>query len=69
MNTCKKDISQGGMDLVVIPAQLGDDKTGEVLPANGLYNNAMVKYEANGAIYFYAKDGSWLLIREGETDG
>lgn len=42
---------------VVISADRGDDRTGEVLPVNGLYKNVILKYEANKAMYIYNSDG------------
>ena len=47
---------------VVIPAAAGDDETGEVIPENGLFANALVEYEANGAMYIYASDGIFTRI-------
>lgn len=47
---------------VVIPAVAGDDETGEVIPENGLFANALVEYEANGAMYIYASDGIFTRI-------
>lgn len=43
---------------VVIAAAMGDDsETSKVKPEPGAYVNALVEYEANGAIYFYTSDG------------
>lgn len=50
-----------GVSYVKIPAALGDD-TGEAKPENGAYFNALVKYEANGALYFYSNDGIWTRL-------
>ena len=47
---------------VVIPAIAGDDETGTVLPENGLFQNALVEYEANGAMYIYSSDGIYTRI-------
>lgn len=47
---------------VVIPAVTGDDKTGQVIPENGLFTNALVEYEANGALYIYSSDGIFTDI-------
>lgn len=52
---------------VLIPAALGDDKTGLSLPENGAYTNALVKYEANDAIYFYDSYGVFTKF-SGEYD-
>lgn len=53
---------------VVIPAVAGDDKTGTIIPENGLFANALVEYEANGALYIYASDGIFTDItpKQGE---
>ena len=43
---------------VVIAAAMGDDsEDSKVKPEPGAYVNALVEYEANGAIYFYTSDG------------
>lgn len=48
---------------VVIPAVLGDDSEGsDYAPENGAYANALVEYEANGAMYIYASDGIFTKI-------
>jgi hypothetical protein len=48
---------------IVIPAVMGDDSEGsEVAPENGAYRNALVVYEANGAMYIYASDGIWTKM-------
>lgn len=67
---------------IVIPAVLGDDsEDSEVAPENGAYCNAIVEYEANGAVYFYSSDGiptklinsdvevndATLTIKQGDT--
>lgn len=64
MKTCKKD----GFVFrkTVIPAALGDDVTGQDIPANGAYTNALVQYEANGALYIYDSYGVYTLLREGK---
>ena len=40
----------------VIPASLGDD-TGMFAPHNGAYQNEIVEYESNGALYIYSTEG------------
>lgn len=46
-----------------IPAVLGDDSEGsEVAPCNGAYKNALVEYEANGALYIYSSDGVFTKL-------
>lgn len=57
MNCRKDDCCGCPFRKVVIPAAAGDDKTGTILPENGLFANALVEYEANGALYIYASDG------------
>lgn len=48
---------------ISIPAALGDDsKDSEVAPKNGAYRNALVEYEANGALYIYSSEGIYTLI-------
>lgn len=47
---------------VNIPASMGDDITGEYIPENGLYKNAFVEYEANGALYIYSSDGIFTKL-------
>ena len=48
---------------ITIPAVLGDDSEGsEVAPCNGAYRNALVEYEANGALYIYSSDGIFTKL-------
>ena len=48
---------------IVIPTVLGDDSEGsEVAPCNGAYRNALVEYEANGALYTYSRDGIFTKL-------
>ena len=60
---CKKPAE--GLKYVTIPASLGDDVTGKALPKNGAYANAIVKYEANGALYVYSAEGVPVHIETG----
>ena len=53
-----------GLVFVSIPASLGDDTM--LAPTNGAYSNAIVRYEANGAVYIYSCEGVPVLIREGQ---
>lgn len=47
----------------VIAAVLGDDSPeSPVAPHNGDYQNKIVEYEANGAIYFYSSDGLYTKL-------
>lgn len=48
---------------VVIPASAGDDSADSpCAPENGAYRNALVEYEANGAMYIYASDGIFTKV-------
>lgn len=62
-NKCQCGSCKCGISLKSIPAVLGDD-TGEFKPENGAYFNTFVKYEANGAQYFYSKDGIFSKVAE-----
>ena len=42
---------------ITIPAVLS-----EVAPCNGAYRNALVEYEANGALYIYSSDGIFTKL-------
>lgn len=64
-NCCKENKDKCcGIGFRSIPAALGDD-TGEFKPENGAYHNMLVKYEENGALYFYANDGIWTKLVAG----
>lgn len=55
---CKKKACKCGIKSVSLPAVLGDDSEGSnVAPKNGAYCNAIVRYEANGAVYIYSAEG------------
>ena len=45
---------------VLIPTTMGDDR--KYPPQNGAYRNALVVYEANGAIYIYSSDGLYTKL-------
>ena len=48
---------------IVIPAVMGDDsEDSPSSPENGAYVNALVEYEANGAMYMYASDGIFTKL-------
>lgn len=68
MNCRKDDCCGCPFRKIVIPAVVGDDKTGSIIPENGLFANALVEYEANGALYIYASDGIFTDItpKQGE---
>ena len=55
---CRKSCSKCGIKYIDIPSALGDDHHGSpVAPKNGAYSNAVVYYEANGAVYIYSSEG------------
>lgn len=55
---CRKSSSDCGIKYVFISSVLGDDQPGsKVAPKNGAYSNAIVYYEANGAVYIYSSEG------------
>lgn len=59
---------QCGLRFYSIPSALGDDSNGsEVEPKNGNYCNAIVRYEANGAVYIYSAEGIPVNIKEKGT--
>lgn len=63
---CKKKACKCGLRFVNIPNSLGDDSAGsDVAPKNGSYCNAIVKYEANGAVYIYSAEGIPVNVKEG----
>lgn len=52
-----------GLKYVNIPITMGDNSEGSaVAPKNGAYCNAIVKYEANGAVYIYSAEGIPTLL-------
>ena len=64
--SCRKKTCECGLRFVNIPAALGDDsESGKAAPSNGAYCNAIVKYEANGAVYIYSVEGIPVNIKEG----
>lgn len=66
---CRNNSCKCGLKYVSIPAALGDDSAGsEVAPKNGAYCNAIVKYEDNGNIYMYSKEGIPVLINSVTCD-
>lgn len=65
---CRKESCKCGLKYIDIPTQLGDDSEGSpVAPKNGAYCNAIVKYEANGAVYIYSTEGVPVKIKEGNA--
>ena len=63
---CHKKACKCGLKFVEIPAALGDDKIGNAVPEKGQYCNAIVEYEANGAVYVYSSEGIPVNVKEGE---
>jgi len=48
---------------IVIPAVMGDDsEDSPAAPENGAYRNALVEYEANGALYIYSSEGIYTKL-------
>lgn len=45
-----------------VPAALGDDANGGYAAANGLFENMVVFYEANGAKYIYDASGVYTKL-------
>lgn len=65
---CHKDICKCGLKFVSIPGVLGDDSAGgDIEPKNGTYCNAIVRYEANGNVYIYSKEGIPVLVYGGSA--
>lgn len=65
---CRKESCKCGLKYVSIPSALGDDSQGSsAAPENGAYCNAIVKYEANGAVYIYSSEGIPVKIKEGRA--
>lgn len=63
---CKKPKCGCGLKYYNLPAVLGDDsEESEVAPKKGNYSNAIVEYEANGAIYIYSSEGIPVKIKGG----
>lgn len=63
---CKK-APVWGLSFFSIPSSLGDDTpSSPVAPKNGVYNNAIVKYEANDAVYIYSREGVPVNVKEGK---
>lgn len=61
--SCNKCACDCGLKYVNIPTVMGDNSEGSSMaPRNGAYCNAIVKYEANGAIYIYSAEGIPTLL-------
>lgn len=50
----------------VIPSSMGDSSTGAYKPANGMYKNMLVKYEADGSVWIYDSAGVYTNLKEAE---
>ena len=48
----------------IIPAAMGDSSTGAYKPANGMYKNMLVKYEADGSVWIYDSAGVYTNLKE-----
>lgn len=65
---CHKETCQCGLKFVSLMANLGDDSEGSsIAPKKGMYCNAIVRYESNGAIYIYSTEGIPVKVKEGEN--
>lgn len=65
---CRKNSCKCGLRYVNVPAVLGDDAEGsDVAPKVGEYCNAIVEYEANGAVYIYSAEGIPVNVKEGRN--
>lgn len=60
--SCKKKC-ECGLEFVSIPAAM-ESKTP---PVDGLYCNAIVRYEGSGRVYIYSKEGVPVLVKEGDA--
>lgn len=65
---CRKNACKCGLKKVSLAAALGDDsENSPIAPKNGAYCNAIVVYEANGAVYIYSTEGIPVKIKDGEN--
>ena len=65
---CHKKACECGLMAVFISSVLGDDSAkSKVAPKNGNYCNAIVVYEANGAVYIYSKEGIPVKVKDGSN--
>lgn len=58
---CKEDPCKCGLKFVSIPAAL------TVEPENGLYCNAIVRYEETGEVYIYSAEGIPVKVKEADA--
>ena len=61
---CRKKKHCCGLQYVSIPTALTD----ETAPRNGLYCNAVVKYEDTGEVWIYSSEGVPVLVRSGNDN-
>ena len=47
-----------------IPSSMGDSKTGPYKPANGMYKNMLVRYEADNSVWIYDSAGVYTNLKE-----
>lgn len=47
-----------------IPSAMGNSSTGAYKPANGMYKNMLVKYEADGSVWIYDSAGVYTNLKE-----
>lgn len=59
---CRKDECRCGLKFISVPANL----TKNFPPENGMYSNAIVRYEKNGAVYIFSTEGVPVLVKEGD---
>ena len=60
---CHKKCGCGcGLEFVSVPATL----TEKMAPKNGLYCNAVVRYESTGEVWIFSKEGIPVKVKEGE---
>lgn len=67
---CRNNTCKCGLKYINIPVALGDDSSSSpVAPKNGLYCNAIVRYESNNNTYVYSKEGIPVLMSGEPSDG
>lgn len=49
-----------------IPSAMGDSTTGAYKPANGMYKNMLVRYEADGSVWIYDSAGVYTNLKEAQ---
>lgn len=51
-----------------VPSSMGDSTTGAYKPANGMYKNMLVRYEADGSVWIYDSAGVYTNLKEAEEE-